>query len=332
MKKKLFSRTGYLVLAFLAALAPFFTSCEKDETTKPEPPKPSLKLNYMEVVEVPLAGELYLYGYFGDSTKNGEVLINNMSVGRSDTTFSGRIISWKPWLIVCKIPDANKPNGRGKVQVRNQGLVSNTRKLTVWHGDINFHRPDQGTLKRDVQFSAYLRADADAHQYPAPLQQPTHFASGSKAHYSIGGQGVSTYNAGCNVTLTATLSPASGTINPTFPITERPDMTEYFSSRIFFRNNRFEIERLEFYKQNVNTLTMNAVYCSETSTVQSEYDLLGLPSAFESFTLELEPGTKNIKPGRLTLMSSTEVGLVWDEGRVPQYECTLSWGTIKPIN
>lgn len=324
------SPKGLVRCAILFAAALWCASCEKDEDTKPAPTEWPLKLEYMEVVEIPLAGELHLYGYFGDSSATSQVLINGNALPEATPTNLGsRILSWQPWHVVCQIAKVEDPMGRGTVQVRNKGAVSNSRKLTAWHGEMLFRRPDEGTLEREVLFDVYLRADADPHKYAVPREPLSHLASGSKAHYALGGQGASTYSSDCQVTLIATLDPASGTLYPRFPLTDGSDKTNYFRSEIYFRNRRFEVKLLDVFKEKVSTLTMTSIYCPETSVATSEHNLYGLPYELQTFNLEPDPATKEIKPGKLTHMASTEVGLIWDEWKVPQYECTLEWGSMK---
>ncbi|MCC7464789.1 MAG: hypothetical protein IT261_00885 [Saprospiraceae bacterium] len=332
MKQFSMSRKGLFSCVLLIAAALWCASCEKDEDTKPTPTKWPLKLEYMEVVEIPLAGELHLYGYFGDSSATSRVVIDGSPLPEATPgNLGSRILSWKPWHVVCQIPAVTDPMGKGTVQVQNKGLASNTRKLTAWQGEIRFRRPDEGTLEREVLFEVLLRADADPHQYATPRQPASHFASGSKAHYSLGGQGTSTYGSDCQVTLIARLDPASGTIYPRFPLTDGPGLSNYFRSLIRFRNQRFEVEVIDVFKEKVSTLTMTSIYCPATSVATSEHNLYGPPYELQTFQLELDPATKKIKPGKLTHTGSTEVGLIWDEWGVPQYECTMEWEVMQVL-
>lgn len=324
------SVTRVLKAAFLALLAVpclFFTACEKEEDTPPPPPP--LRLEYMEIEEHAASGLLYLHGYFGDSTAKASIWINNLQL---NGTFepSGHILSWEPYLIQCAIPGAYVKDGAGKVKVTNGGQVSNTRTLNRWKGTITFHRPDQGTLERTMWMDIYLRADADPHKaLPFSLVQSSRFGAGSKLQYTMGGQGSSNYDNGCTTTVTAQLAPATGWINHDFSPTGPSSQESYFWSDLQFQNDQFVINYLDVFKLDATIKTLTVVSCGPSSTVSNPFSLYGLPSELQDIHLTLEPGTKAIKPGRITMQASTEMGLIWDAGQVPQYECFVDWGKME---
>jgi hypothetical protein len=316
-----------LIWGFMAIFAFFFTACEKEENT--QPPPPPLRLEYMEIEEHAASGLLYLHGYFGDSTANTGIWINNLQLsGKFEP--DGHILSWEPYLIKCAVPAANLKEGAGKVKVSNGAQVSNTRTLNRWKGTITFHRPDEGTLKRSIWIDIVLRADADAHKaLPFSLAQSSRFGAGSKLQYSISGQGSSNYNIPCSSTMTVQLEQATGWLQHDFSPSGPTSQESYFWSDVHFENDHFKVNYLDVFKLDATKLTRNVVSCGPPGTIIHPISLHGLPYELQAINLSLAPGTKAIKPGRITLMAGTEMGLIWDAGQVPQYECYVDWGTME---
>lgn len=326
-----FQPLQYLQVIGMLTLTLLVTACEKDEDTDKPGSGAAWRLDYLEIKENAAGGLLYLHGYFGDSTANAAVFVNGGEMTSTDSTYRGAIKAWQPWMITCQIPPAKSPYGKGPVYVRNKNIQSNTRTLRAWNGDILFHRPDQGSLEREIRMNVYLRADVDPHGNVARQYPASSFGAQTKALYKLGGQGSSTYNdgGGCVVTVTANLEPAEGEIFQLFPFTDRVGETEYFQSQVHFMDDHFDVTQLEIFKEKVSTRNMSSVYCPETSASEHQYDLYGPPYELAAFKLYIEPGTKKIKAGQLLHRASTEMGLIWDNGMVPQYDCTLSWEEMK---
>lgn len=300
----------------------------KDEIDGPPPPPP-LQLDYMEVEERQGEGLLYLYGNFGDSTAQATVWINDLAITGELVVES--IVYWQPNLIKCIIPPAGIKDGAGKVYVANKGSKSNVRTLNQWKGQIVFHRPDQGTIERSIWMDVYLRADADPHKNIPYLFTPqSGFASSSKLRYSIGGQGSSSYSSSCQVTMTASLTSDIGVILPSFPFTDRASEDVYFQSVLAFTNRRFGVTYIDVFKKDVSTLDMVVETCGATSGYSLPHNLYGLPYELQQFNLEFEPNSKVIKAGQIVQKVSTEVGLQWDNGNVPTYDCFVSWNRMEP--
>jgi hypothetical protein len=308
-------------------------SCKKSKDgSVDEKPRPIVRLDYIEVEEHATGGHLYLYGSFGDSSSTSKIKINDSWLSTDPTTLNGHIISWKTNLIKCAIQTATSAIGHGKISVYNGGGKSSERILNVWEGDIIFTRPDAGSIKREIRFHVYLRADANTHPAISYLFTPqSSFASTSKAHYSVGGQGSSTYNDGsCLVSMTASLSTASGTIPIRIPFKNSTGIPEYFQCKMRFKNGKFEIKDLDVWKKDVSTRTILVQSCPGSSTSNFSYSLPTLHSGLKDFELEFEPNTKIIKAGQKTAQGSTEMGLIWNNGQVPQYGCSIKWDRMIP--
>jgi hypothetical protein len=313
--------------AVLFMLLIMVSACDqyKDEIVDPPP----LQLDYMKIEERKNEGLLYLYGYFGDSTSQATVWINDLAI-TGELSFAN-IVSWQPYFIKCIIPPAGIKDGAGKVYVANKGSKSNVRTLNQWKGEIVFQRPDQGTIERTMWMDVYLRADADPHKNSTYYFTPVSgFASSSKLRYSIGGQGRSNYSSSCDVKMTASLTSANGVILPSFPFGDRASEDVYFQSALTFTNGRFEVTDIDVFKKDVSTKTMLVETCGPPSSYSVPYSLYGLPYELQQFNLEFEPNSKVIKAGQIVQKVSTEMGLVWDNGNVPFYDCFVSWKRMVP--
>jgi hypothetical protein len=314
-------------MAGLFMLAVMTSACDQKEEI--DAPLPSLRLDYMEVEERQGEGLLYLYGSFGDSTAKASVWINNLEIS-GELSFAN-IVYWQANLIKCTIPPAGLKDGAGKVYVANKGAKSNVRTLNQWKGEIVFHRPDQGSIERSIWMDVYLRADADPHKNIPYLFTPqSGFASSSKLQYSLGGQGSSHYSSSCQVKMTASLTSGAGVILPSFPFGDRASEDVYFQSALTFTNRRFEVTYIDIFKKDVSTQTMLVETCGPASSYSAPHSLYGLPYALQQINFEFEPNSKVIKAGRIVQKESTEMGLQWDSGNVPIYECYVSWKRMVP--
>jgi len=287
----------------------------------------------MEVQEHATGAHLYLYGDFGDSSSTSKIRINDQLLTEDPASLNGHIISWSPNLIVTGIQTATSGIGHGKVSVLNKGGESNKRTLNVWEGDIIYSRPDQGSLKTDIRFHVYLRADADPHP-PINYLQPrtSSFASPSEAHYSVGGEGSSLYNSGgCQVNMTMRWAAASGKIPVRIPFKNTAGVPEYFQVKLKFKNRKFEVQTLDVWKNKVTTKSMTVVACGPPSVSNGHHILSSVHSKLQDFNMEFESeNSKVIKAGNITAVSNTESGLVWDNGSVPSYTATISWSRMVP--
>jgi hypothetical protein len=331
MQQKPFQLFKQLLSMALFAMTLLGTACEKDEVI--DEPGSGLRLDYMEIKENALGGLLYLHGYFGDSTASAKVFVNGGEMTQTDSTYRGAIKSWTPWMVTCQIPPAKSQYGKGAVYVRNNNKSSNTRMLRAWSGDVLFHRPDQGSLEREIRMRVYLRADIDVPGSAVKLMPLSSFGVGSKALYKLGGQGTSTYNndGSCMVTVIANLAPAEGEMLHLTPYTDRVGEPEYFQSEVVFQGDHFNVMNLDIFKEKVSTRTMTVNACGDPSDASFDYDLYGPPSELSTFNLHLDLASRTIKAGHILHRASTEMGLIWDNGAVPFYDCSLSWPMMKEM-
>jgi hypothetical protein len=317
--------TIMLLLLFTTLMA----SCDRCKEEDLPPPPPPLRLDFMEIEEQQYAGVLYLYGYFGDSTANSTVWFNNLEINGS-SIINGTILSWDNYLIICSIPKANDVLGAGEVYVTNNESKSNERTLNRWRGTLVFHRPDEGSLARTMWMNICLRADADPRKPNSlSLAPQSRFGAGTKLQYAIGGEGSSYYTSSCIVTLTAQIAQADGWIEHDFSLhNPQSSKEEFFWSALHFQGDRFEITDIAVLKSGVSTMTMTAQSCGPVSVVSNPIDLQGLPYEFQTLQLMIDPKTKAIQAGRMEQKTSTEMGLIWDNGNVPQYDIYIAWDQI----
>jgi hypothetical protein len=307
--------------AILLLLTALFYSCKKESKGSEPQSGSGMKLDYMEIQEHTDGGTLYLYGSnFGEKTSDSKVTING------EEALS--ITTWTNNFIICEIGDAGLDVG--EVIVNSKGKKSNGRILNLWEGVLVFTRPSGGTLVEKVDFHIKLRADAGPRpSLPYTVNPRSSFSFNSTADWFVGGQGSSTYDPSCSMTVSWLNRDGFVLLND--PNTDGSNRDGNFQAHVRFTTAGFVVENLRFHKAKATTST-RTVNCGTTSTNTNEKGLYSFPSNFNDFVLTFKPGTSTIKSDGLVLTNQENAaGLIYNSHDLSRFHTvTLQWEEIKP--
>jgi len=313
----------YKALCILSLIG-ILTACKKNTKTNGLEPGTGLKLDYIEVAEKGYGATLYLYGSFGEEAADKTVKVKGASVNK--------IVQWCPALIICEVGGSDAPNASGEVIVSANGKKSNGRILNQWDGKLTFIRPSGGTLEEKVVFDIHLRADVAAHpSLPYRIDPNSSVTFNSRAQWSIGGQGTSTYNDGCSNTMTANWVPASGSVISSEPGDDRSTEDEDFQALVKFSDLGFHVEEFLFHKFKATKTTLSGVSCGNPWTNNPEdIGLHNFPSNFEKFVLTFKGNTSTIKSDSLVLTNQeNSAGLLYNATDISRFHTVkLRWDEI----